>query len=781
MTRLLLFIGLLLPALLAWAAPFTVSTITPPEIVVQAEPADTAQAAAGYLQEAVQKMTGKAPPIVNKDDLSKGIILTTLKQAPALGNDPAVKEALKERPEDNYNAVEAFFIRTEKDRVLIVANTAHGLAGAVVELLESVNYEVLGLGPNWTCVPDYTKKPLVFDLTRAGRPGYYVRALWATSGQSYGKGTMTGKLKPPDEPVDVSYQRWLIGTRMYGRSMPAFPGHAMQAYHERVAEKMLELKTTAGFLAVKTRMGPEPAIIDPAMEIDPLGGDGDPGGIGNLFDEGPPPPDPNARPLEANDENKGWLWISTERDPAGKVKAFYSDGKTWERQDNNEFDVKLDLSVPFVREIVLEQLKTHAAKSFAERPDDLVILGVEPEDGGCSMMGQWMQHPNWYPEYCKAEGIPFGRPYVLHGYNGLDHPVETWDPDLQSNTIFGFHNWVLREMDQWIDAMPAKERVTANGKDKKSLLRSSGYSYNYHDVPPDFNLDPRVRVMIAGYPKHRGRGRWEILGRSHTDLAKALKVMLPREPSGDYRIISLSAYWDIGKGGIPAGWSAAPKSIAEDLSGTYQSGIKAMSMETDFNFGKFGLAYYLITKMLWNPSLTPEQLDAIRDRWFQRAYGSVWKEMKAYYDFMLKENYPGNTPETWAKAIRLIDAAQQKLDGTKEPEVQLRLDDLKQYWYFHYLLESKQADPNSPKLREFLWKGQMSYMVAMHAVTSRLFADKHGNVRELCAGSSLAADPDFQEVNLAELDEVPLSKQPNHFTHEETQTWWAEVLEFWKE
>ena len=35
--------------------------------------------------------------------------------------------------------------------------------------------------------------------------------------------------------------------------------------------------------------------------------------------------------------------------------------------------------------------------------------------------------------------------------------------------------------------------------------------------------------------------------------------------------------------------------------------------ETDFNFGKYGLAYYLMSKVLWNARLTAEQLDAIRD------------------------------------------------------------------------------------------------------------------------------------------------------------------------
>lgn len=80
--------------------------------------------AARYLQEGIRRMTGQEPPLVNDADLSRGIILTLLSGAPAsLQNDPEVREALRNTGEDAYNANEAFFLRSEKDRLLIVANT----------------------------------------------------------------------------------------------------------------------------------------------------------------------------------------------------------------------------------------------------------------------------------------------------------------------------------------------------------------------------------------------------------------------------------------------------------------------------------------------------------------------------------------------------------------------------------------------------------------------------------------------------------------------------------
>lgn len=686
-------------------------------------PEATMRRAALFIQEAVKKMTGKTIPIQCSNEISKGIILLTINSAPEqIKNSPEVKKALANDGTDSYNNKEAFYIKTEPNRVLVIANSPEGIIAGVVDLMESTGYEILGMGPNWIYAPDYKTKPLVFNINKSGRPGFYIRALWPTSGQSYGVGTIMEKPPhPDDETVDISWYRWAIGTKIYGSSMPGFPGHAMQGYHKAVIEAMKKTKTTEGFLVPKINIG--------------------------LFSEKP----------AASAENNGELWINSDTEGVHAGKVYISNGKEWVEQSLLEIGANLDLSVPLVREVIFEEMKKQSERFFEKNPDGLFIFGYEPEDGGgYAVLDKYMRYKNWYPEYCKKEGIPFGRPYVLHGYNGLDQPVEIWDPSSASDTVFGFANWLLHEYDKWIDSLPPEKRITSTGKSKKEMVRCSGYSYNFHDVPPNFNLDPRIRVMIASYPKHRGWGKWKNF-KTQMDMAKAFQKMLPREPSGDYRIISLAYYHDPGTAGIPAAWSASPKSILEDLKTTYQAGIKALSCETDFNFGKYGLAYYLMTKVLWNPKMSLAELEQIRDRWFQKAFGSAWKEMKQYYDFMLIDNLPVNGPNSWAKAIRMIDEADKKINPEKEPDVQKRIDDIKQYWYYHYLEESGKANPNSQEMKEYVWKGQMSYMVAMHAVVRRVFG--------------------VYDVKKAAGE---YANGPAHYTHEETQQWWNKVLDFWK-
>jgi hypothetical protein len=683
---------------------------------------DTGYIAPLYLRDAVERMTGKRLSITGGNDFSAGIVLLTLAQAPdSLKQDPAVVKALRDDGKDSYNANEAYYIRSEANRVVVIANTADGLLDGVVALLESVGYEVLGMGPNWINIPDYHTKPLTFSIREEGRPGFYIRNLYAASGQPTGIGTLHQiKLSDADdETVESSYQRWRIGTRMMTRSMPDFPGHALQAYHRSVVQMMWKTQTTDGFLVPITSLGR------------------------------------NAQRPAADAENKGELWIND--DPAGDPQAgkvYWSHDNTWQEADLSSLPANLDLTVEAVRRVVLAKMEQEATASFARAPDELFVFGTDPEDGaGAADFAALRKNPDWYPEYLAQEGVKFGQPYALNGFKGLNQPRELWDANAPTDTVFGFNNWLLREFDKWIDSLPEKERLTATGKSKKDLVRVSLYSYNYHDVPPNFNLDPRIRLMVAGYPKFRGTGKWQKLA-TQADIAQAFKILLPREPSGDYWILSLANYYDYTTSGISGSESA--NAIQQRIQQSYESGFKALSAETDFNFGKKGLDYYLYAKMLWNPQLTAAQLNDLRTRWLQRAFGPGWQEMKEYYDFMTPEKFTINSPNNWAKAVRLIQAADAKMvDGSLE---QKRLNDVKQFWYFYYILDSGQAKPPFGALRELVWKGQMSYMTAMFMVTQRYF------------GSTSAFD----------VAGAPYNTGPAHYTHEETQAWWTKVLEHWQ-
>ncbi|MBL8827063.1 MAG: hypothetical protein JNM18_08760 [Planctomycetaceae bacterium] len=681
-----------------------------------------------FLQEAVRRLTDATPAVKSGTDTSHGIIFVRWADAPReLRDDAKIKTALANDGSDPYNHREAFYLRSERDRLWIVANTIDGWLAAIPTLLETVDYEVLGMGPNWTYVPGEHRQRLAFDVELTSRPSYYLRQLSPTSGQSYGVGTISERAKlplvdPADEYVERSYARWAIGIRNAGRSMPPFPGHAMQAHHRAIVEHMLRTGSKQGFLTANTTLGPDAA-----------------------------------RPA-ADETRQHHLWLNT--DPVGSpghAQVYTCDGKEWRERKLIEIGTSTDFSVPAVRQIVLAEMQKRAERHFAEQPDEWFVFGTEPEDGaGLARIGEWSANPQWYVEYLRDEKLAWPQQFVLHGYRGIDQPTERWAPHFTADHVFGFNNWLLREFDKWIDSLPPEQRVTSTGQSKKDLTRCSLYSYAYHDVPPHINLDPRIRVMIAGYPKHRGLKEWKLFPRQH-DVAAAFKLVLPREPSGEYRIISLAYYSDHSLDGIPANWSAAPARIVDDLRSTYEAGIRALTYETDFNFGKYGLAYYLMSKVLWNANLTAEQLDSIRDRWLQRSFGSGWREMKSYYDLMLIDNLPVNAPAAWAKAIRLIDAADQRVDPQQESAAQRRIYDVKQYWYYYYLLDADKARKDSPELLEFTWKGQMSYMNAMHMVLNR----------------------GFTERALRNVTPEALRQGPAHYTSEETARWWSTVLKHW--
>lgn len=682
-----------------------------------------------FLQDGIRRMTGRTLDVQSGTDLRRGIILTLLENAsPDISDDRVVQAALRNDGTDAYNDREAFYLRSEADRLLVVANTIDGLIAAMPALLETVDYEVLAMGPNWIHVPT-DRQRLVFDVEKADRPSFYLRQLTPTSGQYYGVGTiMTGpKLQltdPADESVSVSWPRWAIALRNHGRSMAPFPGHSMYQYHRRLVEHIIATGSTEGFLTAGTHLGP----------------DAD-------------------RPAAA-ESNAQHLWINSDaKDAPGYQRVFLSDGKAWNEQKLVGMAVNLDPTTPIARKLVLDEMTKRAAAHFAESPDEPFVFGTEAEDGaGYANIDKWTapQYRNWYTDYLKSQGVAWPKPYVLHGYNGIDQPLENYDPTVPADVVFALNNWLLMEFDRWVDALPEAERVTASGKSKKELARCSLYSYALHDIPPAHNLDPRIRVMIASYPKHRGLGKWKRFA-TQLDMAKAFKVMLPREPSGDYRIISISYYADHSLEGIPARWSAAPERIVADLRKTYDGGIRALAYETDFNFGKYGLAYYLMSRVLWNVDLTPAELDAVRDRWLRRAYGSGAPAMKQYYDFMLLDNYPANAPAAWAKAVRFIEAADAAIDPKAEPDAQRRLDDLKQYWYFYFLLDTDRAKPDAPEMIEFAWKAQMSYANAMHMVLNRVWTKR----------------------SVADVVPETLRAGPAHYSPDETAAWWRKVLEHW--
>ena len=57
---------------------------------------------------------------------------------------------------------------------------------------------------------------------------------------------------------------------------------------------------------------------------------------------------------------------------------------------------------------------------------------------------------------------------------------------------------------------------------------------------------------------------------SEVGVGTTFRVLLPREPSGDYQILTTSFYQDFTTEAIPPAWSASPKVLAETYSRLYR-------------------------------------------------------------------------------------------------------------------------------------------------------------------------------------------------------------------
>ncbi|MFA7335085.1 MAG: hypothetical protein WC130_12460, partial [Kiritimatiellia bacterium] len=732
-----------------------------------------------YLRDGIYQMTGQRLAVAthNTYPLNNAIMLTTLA---ALTNSPnapadvvsAAKAALIDNLNDPYTKLydrsEAFYIHTELNGIYIVANNFSGLGHAVVELLEGghaaagyqVGYETLSMGPNWTYTPDYTAKNLVFKMEYSDHPGFYMRVIAPEAGAAGGVGTISysylngadndgNGLIAPDEPVQISYDHWQRGFRIANQkqSMPASPGQGGMNILISHLTNMVATRSTEGLLA-PVRYG--------------------------LYANRP----------AATSNNTDMLYFATDLpgNVTGALSWCVSPSYGWLESPATHVRAHPDLSVPGVRQVLLDNMKKQAEAFWVSHPGQVFSLPTEPGDGGPTddQFVKYTVYKNWYPEYRQAEGQAWGA-YKLSGSPVGPQPnqaTESWwwnpsDPahpdsaNAYSDTLMALNNWLLREFDKYVDSLPAANRLSG-GISKKQLVIASSLSYYYHDVPPNFNLDPRVRVTLAFFPQHRGQGKWVNLNDKYKDTMKAYSTLSP-QPGIRYFLTSQSvAGSDWGVGAIYCGAPLfnLPYNIYDlIINSIYDVGSKGVVAQCDLNLGKTGLDLYLFSKLMWNPEITMYQLEALRTHWITRAYGTnAASVMKQYHDYTQYGTFL-NTVNARGRAMNFIQQADALIaPGTPE---QRRLDDLKQFWYYYYLQDIG-ADASSQELKEFMWKGQMSYMNPLLSFLLYTFKNARFDAVEQIAS------PNFFNTNV-----TPPFIAAAHYEPAETAGWWANVRAHW--
>jgi hypothetical protein len=201
-----------------------------------------AQELAGYLG----RISG-ATFEVKPGDGSSGIVLGTLAQFP-------VKEL--EKPLEMrgaYDGLEAFAIRTEVKRVLLLGRTELGAAHAAHRFLETLGCRWFFPGQNWEVVP--RKSELTYSVNESSRPAILSRRIW------FGFGLF-------DDKSIADFANWSRRNRM-AQSLPRVSGHAWQSI---IAANQKEFEAHPEYLALVKqpdgsfkRQGPQFCTSQPAV------------------------------------------------------------------------------------------------------------------------------------------------------------------------------------------------------------------------------------------------------------------------------------------------------------------------------------------------------------------------------------------------------------------------------------------------------------------------------------------------------------------------------------
>lgn len=113
--------------------------------------------------------------------------------------------------------------------------------------------------------------------------------------------------------------------------------------------------------------------------------------------------------------------------------------------------------------------------------------------------------------------------------------------------------------------------------------------------------------------------------------------------------------------------------------------------ETEDNFGRYGIGYYLTSQLSWNPNA---DVNALRADFFSRAFPSATSAMQQYFDLFNPRDKPLLvTSETLGKALALLKQAGDAAAAVGSAGEVARIDDLKAFMHHNALWWKIQRAP----------------------------------------------------------------------------------------
>lgn len=190
------------------------------------------------------------------------------------------------------------------------------------------------------------------------------------------------------------------------------------------------------------------------------------------------------------------------------------------------------------------------------------------------------------------------------------------------------------------------------------------YAYAYHSDPPKFTLMPNVYVEIT-------------TGFRYTNLTFDEQVQAFRNLGAKVGVYDyFSVYpWDFDLPG--ASKASRIYELANAIKHYHKLGMTSYTAESSCNWGPNGLGYWMASKLMWNPKLSPE--DLVQD-FCQKAFGRAAKPMRRIYERWAK----GERFSTRNLKLALLDL-QEAYRLEDDPQVRKRLNRVAMYLHLLHL------------------------------------------------------------------------------------------------
>lgn len=232
-------------------------------------------------------------------------------------------------------------------------------------------------------------------------------------------------------------------------------------------------------------------------------------------------------------------------------------------------------------------------------------------------------------------------------------------------------------------------------------------AYNRHCEPPSFKLEPNVYVQMAtGFITGK---------RTFDELLDLWPKACPRIGFYDYYSI-----WQFNLDMPPGEKGGNISVLRKGIPRFAAAGAASLDCESGNNWGPHGRGYYVANRLMWDPKAN---VDALLADFYEQAFGPAAAAMRRYYERLDPGNDPIMGEPLLALALRDLEEATRL--ARERPDVQARLDHLKQYMHYVRLMwDLRQVDKKEAVKRQdmtldvikYAYRVRYSYMIHWEAV-----------------------------------------------------------------